>query len=350
MDETTASARAQASGEPVEVTADRTEYSTTKANPDGSFTLTQSTTPQRVKEKDGGWGAVDPVLERRADGRVAPKGAVVDLSFSGGGPGSDMIELGRDGRSVTLGWPGSLPTPTLDGATATYANVFDGVDLQLTATAESYREVLVVRTPEAARNPALEQVELTASGDGLSVVPGAGGGLRAIDEDGNAVFRGPAGQMWDSASDSGSGPQTQLLRTDAGGPVEGQAQGDPSQPGEGDTTAVLPVKVDDGAVAVHPDLDLLRGKNTVYPVYIDPSVGLGVSERTKISSDGDKFWTCTWAAPSSPARTSPGSPRSSRGAAGGSTGYYLPGSLESLWAWTGAMSADQIRSQVLDTD
>lgn len=290
MDEATASARAQASGEPVEVTADRTEYSTTKANPDGSFTLTQSTTPQRVKEDDGGWGAVDPVLERRADGRLAPKGAVVDLSFSGGGSGSDMIRLGKDGRSVTLGWAGSLPEPSLDGATATYANVFDGVDLQLTASAESYREVLVVKTPEAAQNPALEQVRLAASGDGLSVVPGAGGGLRAIDEDGNAVFRGPAGQMWDSAGDSESGPQTQLMRTDTPVSEDGQAQDDPSQPGEGDTTAVLPVKVDDGAVAVHPDLGLLRGKNTVYPVYIDPSVGLGVSERTKLSSDGDKFW------------------------------------------------------------
>ncbi|MFD8309403.1 LamG domain-containing protein [Streptomyces sp. NPDC059690] len=274
----------------MEVTADRTEYSTTKANPDGSFTLTQSTTPQRVKKKDGGWGSVDPVLERRADGRVAPKGAVVDLSFSGGGPGSGMIELGMDGRSVTLGWPDTLPAPTLNGATATYANVFNGVDLQLTATPESYREVLVVKTPEAAQNPALEQVKLTASGDGLSVEPGAGGGLRAIDEDGNAVFRGPAGQMWDSAGDSGSGPQTQLLRTDAVVPAEGRAQGDSAQPGEGDATAVLPVKVDDGAVAVHPDLGMLRGKNTVYPVYIDPSVGLGVSERTKISSDGDKFW------------------------------------------------------------
>ncbi|MFD0396168.1 hypothetical protein ACFQ3Z_44680 [Streptomyces nogalater] len=30
------------------------------------------------------------------------------------------------------------------------------------------------------------------------------------------------------------------------------------------------MKVDDGAVTVHPDLDLLRGKDTVYPVYIDP--------------------------------------------------------------------------------
>ncbi|MFJ7963027.1 LamG domain-containing protein [Streptomyces sp. NPDC096324] len=290
VDATTASARAHASGEPVEVTADRSEYSTTKANPDGSFTLTQSTTPKRVREDDGRWGPVDPVLEVRADGRIAPKGAVVDLSFSGGGSGSDMIHLGRSGRSVTLGWENSLPKPTLEGPTATYANVFDGVDLQLTATAEGYREVLVVKTPDAAQNPALEQVQLAASGDGLTVAPGSGGGLRAVDEDGNAVFRGPAGQMWDSAGDDTSGPATQLMRTAPATPSDGQGPDDPSQPGQGDATAVLPVRVDDGAVAVHPDLGLLRGKDTVYPVYIDPSVGLGVSERTKLSSDGDKFW------------------------------------------------------------
>ncbi len=290
VDEATASAQAQASGEQVEVTSERGEYSTTQANPDGSFTLTQSTTPLRVKEKDGSWEAVDPVLERRTDGRVGPKGAVVDLSFSGGGAGSDMIRLGKDGRSLTLGWSGVLPEPTLDGPTATYANVFDGVDLQLTATAEGYREVLVVKTAQAAQNPALEQVRLAASGDGLSVVPGVGGGLRAIDEDGNAVFRGPAGQMWDSAGDSAPGPQTQLMRTDSTSLADGEVDDDPSQPGDGDATAVLPVKIDDGAVAVHPDLDLLRGDDTVYPVYIDPPVGLGVSERTKLSSDGDKFW------------------------------------------------------------
>ncbi|MFE7545793.1 hypothetical protein [Streptomyces platensis] len=38
--------RAAATGEPVEVTSERTEYSQTVANPDGTFTLTQSTTPQ----------------------------------------------------------------------------------------------------------------------------------------------------------------------------------------------------------------------------------------------------------------------------------------------------------------
>ncbi|MEV5342019.1 LamG domain-containing protein [Streptomyces sp. NPDC052676] len=290
VDETTALAQARASGERVEVTADRTEYSTTHANPDGTFLLTQSSTPQRVKQADGSWGAVDPTLERRSDGRIAPKGAVVDLSFSGGGPGSDMLRLGKDGRSFTLGWADALPEPSLDGATATYSNVLDGVDLQLTATAEGYREVLVVKTPQAARHPALEQVELTASGDGLAVVPGAGGGLRAVDEDGNAVFRGPAGQMWDSSGDTESGPRPQLMTSDAETSPNSEPEEDPSQPGEGDASAVLPVKVDGGTVAVRPDLNLLRGEDTVYPVFIDPPVGLGAQERTKISSDGDKFW------------------------------------------------------------
>ncbi|WP_435271814.1 hypothetical protein [Streptomyces parvulus] len=52
----------------------------------------------------------------------------------------------------------------------------------------------------------------------------------------------------------------------------------------------MPVQVDGDGVTVEPDLRLLLGEDTVYPVYIDPSVGLGVSERTVLSSDGDKFW------------------------------------------------------------
>jgi hypothetical protein len=39
-----------------------------------------------------------------------------------------------------------------------------------------------------------------------------------------------------------------------------------------------------------------------------------------------------------------------RGSKGGSTGHYLPGSLEEVRVWTGAMSADQISSQVLGTN
>ncbi|MHB9856590.1 LamG domain-containing protein [Streptomyces krungchingensis] len=276
----------------MEVTAARTEYSDTVANPDGTFTLTQSTQPQRARAEDGSWRDIDVTLEKRADGTVGPKSAVVDVAFSGGGSGSGLLRLGLGGQELKLGWPTSLPAPTLDGATATYADVpIQGVDLQMTASAEGYREVLVVKNAEAAASPELEKIKLTSSGNGLSVTEGEGGGLRAVDADGNAVFRGPAGQMWDSAGTETAGPQTQLLSMPAtGSQTEQGTDDDPAHPDEGDATAELPVTVGEGTVSVHPDLDLLRGQETVYPVYIDPPVGLGVSEWTKLSSDGDKFW------------------------------------------------------------
>ncbi|MGD6749212.1 LamG domain-containing protein [Streptomyces sp. BH105] len=285
-----ATARAMAADEPVEVVGERTEYSTTMANPDGTYSFTQSAVPQRVMASDGSWQPVDVTLVKRDDGKVGPKSAVVDLAFSGGGDGAKLIELGNQQGTVRMGWADKLPEPTLDGAKAVYPEVLDGVDLELTATAEGYREVLVVKSAEAAANPALEQVKLTASATGLRIVSGAGGGLRAVDENGNIIFKGPAGQMWDSASQA-AGPQatSRIAMTEAAteepDPVE-----EGTQPRAGDTSAVMPVYVDGTSISVKPDVDLLRGDRTVYPVRIDPSVGLGVSERTVLSSDGDKFW------------------------------------------------------------
>ncbi|MEV6654864.1 hypothetical protein [Streptomyces sp. NPDC051219] len=288
------SALAAASGEPVEVVAERTEYTQTMANPDGTFTLTQSTTPQRVRADDGSWESVDATLERRVDGTVGPKAAVVHLAFSGGGSGKDLIRLSNDRGALTLGWPGQLPQPQLNGDTATYPEVLEGVDLKLTATAEGFREVLVVKSAAAAANPALEEIKLAAAGDGLRIEPGAGGGIRAVDGDGNTVFKGPAGLMWDSAGSTASGERaSRTLRSLP--PAQAQTAEEPpvdesARPGDGDASSILPVKVEEGAVTVEPDLELLRGEETVYPVFIDPPMGAGHSERTVLSSDGDRFW------------------------------------------------------------
>ncbi|MBA4861876.1 LamG domain-containing protein, partial [Streptomyces sp. PSKA54] len=283
-------ARAAETGEPVEVLYERTEYSQVFAQPDGSFKLTQSTTPQRVKGSDGSWQPVDVTLEKRADGRIAPKGAVVDLSFAGKGAGSDMIRIGdRKGHALTLGWDHELPEPVLDGDTATYPEVLPGVDLRLTATPESYREVLVVKTPQAATNPALDKVVLSVDGDGLEVRPSANGGLVAANEDGVEVFTGPPGRMWDSAGET----QSSGVRTMAGenAPAAESEVTDPAiGPGDGDASAVMPVKVEDDSIAVVPDAEVLEGRGTVYPVYIDPAVGIGHTYRTVLSSDGDSFW------------------------------------------------------------
>ncbi|MFI1017803.1 LamG domain-containing protein [Streptomyces sp. NPDC020965] len=277
--------RAAATGTPVEVISERTEYSRTTANPDGTYTLTQSVTPQRMKHADGSWRELDTTLERRPDGTVGPRAAAVGLSFSGGGDGKDMVRLSGGKGSVTLGWPGRLPAPILQEATATYPEVLPGVDLRLTATTEGYHEVLIVKSAQAAVNPALDEVSLPVTSDGLTVAPGEGGGLRAFDEDGNTVFSGPPGLMWDSA---GSATPPPVARSSRPARTAAATEAD-TAPGMGDASAELPIRVGAGAVAVTPDLGLLRGPDTVYPVYIDPSMGLGVSERTVLSSNGSRF-------------------------------------------------------------
>ncbi|MFF4903145.1 hypothetical protein [Streptomyces sp. NPDC001068] len=285
--------QAKASGDPVEIVDQRTEYTQTFANPDGTYTLKQATSPQRAKDSVGTWHDIDTTLIRRGDGSIGPRYAAADESFSAGGAQA-MVRLAKDQQALSVRWPGQLPVPSLDGATATYAEVLPGVDLQLTAVPDGYREVLVVKSAEAAQQQALEQLRFAVEGDGVSVIPGAGGGLRAVDADDNAVFTGPAGQMWDSAGTS-TEPQKKTPRTAARTAGAASAAADPGtpapfEPGDGDTTAALPVRVDDGSITVTPDLNLLRGDQTVYPVRIDPAVGLARAERTVLSSDGDSFY------------------------------------------------------------
>ncbi|MFF3375787.1 LamG domain-containing protein [Streptomyces sp. NPDC002680] len=304
-EEATSEARAAAeeaadTGERVEILGKRTEYATTFANPDGvTFSLSQSAVPVRVEQSDGSWAEPDATLERRADGSIGPKAAVAEVSFSAGGAGADLVTVAEGERSLKVGWPGELPEPVLDGASAVYADVLPGVDLRMTATTEGYRQVLVVKTAEAAASDELEKLDFPVEAQGLTLRGGVGGGLNAVDENGNAVFRTPAARQWDSAGDAAeSGTTTMsLTASDSTGaandaPVhDGDFTPDPAEgPSDGDASAVLPVTADNDSITVVPDAELLTGADTVYPLYIDPDVSWGGSERTLLSSDGDTFY------------------------------------------------------------
>ncbi|MFJ6393902.1 LamG domain-containing protein [Streptomyces sp. NPDC091972] len=297
-----ASAKAAESGERVEVVGQRTEYSTTYANPDGlTFKLVQSAVPVRARLGDGSWAAPDATLERRADGSIGPKAAVLDIALSGGGDGADLVTLADSGTSLSLGWPGVLPPPVLDGASAVYGDVLPGVDLRMTATAEGIRQVLVVKNATAAANPALKKLDFSLKTKGLTVRD-EGGNLSAVDANGNTVFRAPSAQMWDSAGDaaatspaSASQASFSLASVNEVAASEddgsGEKSADPAEgPGDGDVSVMLPVSADKDSVTVVPDADLLTGADTVYPLYIDPDVSWGESERTLLSSDGDTFY------------------------------------------------------------
>ncbi|MFB4427039.1 LamG domain-containing protein [Streptomyces sp. QL37] len=280
---------------------ERTERETTFANPDGvTFTLEKSITPVRVAASEGGWAVPDARLVKRSDGSIGPAAAAVDLSFSAGGNGADLVTIAEGGQSVSLGWPGALPAPRLEGERAVYENVLPDVNLILTATVEGFRQVLEVETPEAAENPALDSIEYQLNAENLTVRAGVGGGVDALDGNGQAVFRSPAAQMWNSAGDTTAPAARQsLYLAPAAGADEDQPvsagpaeEGDPlAGPGAGDASAVLPLNLTGTSVTVKPDSDLLATTDAAdFPLYIDPSVELNESERTVLSSDGDVFW------------------------------------------------------------
>ncbi|MET7486611.1 LamG domain-containing protein [Streptomyces sp. NPDC005538] len=304
--ESEASALAAKTGERVPVDDVTTESTQVFANPDGTFTQEMNAAPVRARQDDGTWAPIDTTLTHEADGSVRAKNTTADLTFSGGGSGDGLVTLEDEGHELKLGWPTALPEPRLDGATATYPSVLPDVDLRLTALSTGYTSVLVVKTAEAARNPALATIRMTTSGSGLDITPTADGGFVARDDEGTPVFESPVGRMWDSAGDApatSSGVSTQLMRTTSQAAEASEAEDTtplpaakgelaPTEgPGSGDAAAELPLKVAGSTLEITPDPALLHGEDTVFPLYIDPPTkGIALGDWTALASNGTKYW------------------------------------------------------------
>ncbi|MGW0131589.1 beta strand repeat-containing protein [Streptomyces sp. NPDC003299] len=265
LDEARASAKAQSTGKAVTVDAATTPTQSETANPDGTFTLTQSVAPVR-KYASGTWKPLDATLVRRTDGTIAPAVATTDLSLSGGGSGP-LAVMKVHGRSLSLTVPdslGSLPAPILDGSSATYPNVLNGVDLKVTAdTQGGFSEVLVVKDAAAATNPALTTLAFPAKTKNATLATDQAGNITATDAAHRTVFSAPAPLMWDSATTTTSGPNARTTGRSAGS--------DAHTPGAGAHIARIAASYASGAIRLTPDAHLLSAASTVYPVYIDPT-------------------------------------------------------------------------------
>ncbi|MFF7389705.1 LamG-like jellyroll fold domain-containing protein [Streptomyces scabiei] len=287
LTEDAAQDRAAKTGKKVEIAGLRDERSTTVANPDGTFTVTEYVQPVRTR-KNGVWTEIDTTLVKRDNGTYAPRAAVTAMAFSGGGDRT-FAEIEKDGRAVSLDWPGKLPEPRIDGSTATYRNVLPGVDLKVTANAEGFSHVLVVKNAEAAAHPDLATLELPVDTTSVELTESAGGGLTATDSgSGGAVFEAPKPLMWDSSAGTGEPDEASAAPDDPAA-----APGEDITPPDGATVEDVAVAVDSDSVTLTPDADLLTGDDTVYPVYIDPV--FRTANRTgwtMVSSDSpsDSFW------------------------------------------------------------
>ncbi|MEV6601718.1 LamG-like jellyroll fold domain-containing protein [Actinoplanes sp. NPDC051346] len=254
--------------QPVEVLAHRSEYRDVFAQPDGTMIANDHTHPVRVTRGDA-WVPADATLTRSEDGTFAPTAALLGMRLSPGGSIPLMVAT-RDRASMTLRWPyGDLPPADVAGDRATYREVFKDVDLVTNVTVEGFSHVLVLKTPEAAELPELQNLRLGVSGEGLTIKETDDGGVIALDPvTGNPVMEADAPTMWDSGNNSGEGgvPPARVAKATA-------EQGQPADArGPGDASNVAPVGLDysQGTLTLTPDKAMLTSPDTRFPLYIDP--------------------------------------------------------------------------------
>ncbi|GAA2617539.1 hypothetical protein GCM10010436_21270 [Paractinoplanes durhamensis] len=268
-------------GGDVQIAAQTNEYDQGWAQPNGIVRWEHHYRPIRV-ERNGAWIPVDTALAARPDGTVQPMATAVGLVFSGGGAGP-LVSLSEAGTTLKLGSPlGSMPKPVLAGDTATYPEVLPGVDLQLTADADGYAQVLVVKTRQAAANPKLAKLAFPVTSSGLTVSTDSAGNLRAADSKGNVRLAGNAPEMWDASVPGAT-------RAKATAPEAAEPMG---------LIKRLAASASKTQITVTPIQSMLTDPNTVYPVYIDPGATATRSDWAKVSSANPttSYWNPTGSA------------------------------------------------------
>ncbi|MGN9807088.1 LamG domain-containing protein [Micromonospora sp. L32] len=273
--ETVALTAADRLGRPVEVAHSKTESSRVLATPQGSLLLESYPVPRWIDRHGSGWRQVDTTLESTESGVVAPIATFADSQFSPGGA-EPLVQLPLEGGLVKISWPAPLPTPTLEGDTAVYASVLPDVDLRVRALVDGFTWVVVVKSAQAAKNPALESLRLQMETPGLTRRARVGGGFDVVDAAGKSLLSAGNALMWDSPGTPEPGAGLAGKSTVATTSSDGDSDvlftaPDLAKPVE------LPTEVVGADLVIRPNLSLLRGADTVYPVVIDPWTSINKS-------------------------------------------------------------------------
>lgn len=251
-------------GREVEVIDQRSEFGTVVALPSGELKAQMGVEPIQAQDESGQWAPIDTTLEVAADGSVRPVNITEDLTLSAGGT-APMASVGYGAEGAfSLSWPGDLPVPVLDGPQAVYSEVLAGVDLVVEATAQGFRYDLVVADAEAAANPDLESIVFPIEASGVEVAATETGSVE-VAVAGEAEMASGEALMWEApASHDGAETVPELTAiTDT-----------PSDPDQ--EVAAVEVALESDDLVLRPDLELLRGADTRYPVVIDPQWDGGI--------------------------------------------------------------------------
>lgn len=198
---------------------------------------------------------------------------LANIAVSAGGTGPLVSVADGQDASAKISWPTSLPAPDLEGATATYREVYPGVDLVVRAGVESAETFLVVKTRAASLNPSVRSASFGFSAPGLTVKELANGARSLVDARGGERLLIPPARMWDSV-----GKEQGLTRT-----TQVVSEGVQARSTEVDVSVTSKVLT---AAADHVFLD---DPSTVFPVIIDPEVSLTRSYTVRVTEDFDQI-------------------------------------------------------------
>jgi hypothetical protein len=256
--------QAKASGRTVEVADSKSETARVVATPRGTLVRETYAVPRWTK-KDGAWRQIDLNLQKTGN-TIAPAASVVDVQFSAGGTGP-LVTLNGAGGALRLTWASKLPAPRIEGDTAVYESVLPDIDLQVQSTVEGFGYSLIVKTRQAAANPALAKLKFGLSSTGWTLKQRPGGGYETRDSTGKVTASAGEALMWDAAGVPAA--QRSLAAARSAGPASVLRH-------VPDTSrkAGLPTTVEDGQLVIVPDAAMLADPTVAFPIVIDPWTGV----------------------------------------------------------------------------
>ncbi|MGW0469243.1 hypothetical protein ACWDX6_28905, partial [Streptomyces sp. NPDC003027] len=195
-------------------------------------------------------------------------------------PGDSVLaEMDVAGHTIAYTWPGALPEPVLDGPRALYSEVLPGVDLLLVAREEGgFAQLLIVKTPEAAKQEALTSVAYgLRSATAVFQLDASKGRVLVLDKKGTEVGSIPTPFAWDS---NGRDPELKdaAPRTATGTPAEVLKLSGLTGIEPGAKSAQLPVELDGDKTGTArlflnvAETGLFTREGVKFPVFVDPTL------------------------------------------------------------------------------
>lgn len=302
-DEAAAMAEARRTRKQVPVDTATTATTLTWALPSGRLKTRITAAPTRVKNADGEWAPIDNTLKRTAEAPrglgISPANPAVAVRFASGDarkdradrsftragtPGDTVLaEVDLGGHAVAYTWPGTLPEPVLDGSRALYSEVLPGVDLLLVAREEGgMAQVLIVKTPEAARSKELATVSYGLRSDtAVFRRDTKASRVRVLDQAGKEVGSIPTPFAWDSSGRDPELPPGTANRTAVATPAEVLKLSGLTGIEPGAESAPLPIALDGANTGTarlklgFAATGLADREDITYPLFVDPPLNPG---------------------------------------------------------------------------